>query len=317
MAEGLHDRRRSSTSPRSSRSSGALPVAARSCSVRSRSCCCAGARRRGGRARRRHGARPYAAVHIAKAAVDRPRPPDPLVDTRPARPIRRATRPTRSRGSRSRSSLSRVLPGLARGSRSSPWRSCSRSPVGADAASTCARTTSPTSSAAAGSARRCSSLCGIVALVVGYLRHNGRRRARTHEQQSITYSRRGVQRRVSASPPTSAFILVPAWTSYSARLGALAAAFLTLYVLGRLRRPRGWRAAPRSSGSGTARRLTIRGRETAGAPYNPSPCPLRPRRTAAGLDLGALDAITDAVESAPACPRWSAPRRARSTRASC
>ena len=94
----------------------------------------------------------YAAVHIAKAAYDRPRPPGALVDTVARLPIPRATRPTPSRWSRARRCSCAAGVGWAvRFGR----RSRSRSRLVASsrsAASTCARTTSRTCSAASRSA---------------------------------------------------------------------------------------------------------------------------------------------------------------------
>ena len=70
-------------------------------------------------------------------------------------------------------------------------------------------------------------LCGIVALVVAFLRHNGRAAREQPSRSPISSARCGV----FGSRPTSAFILVPAWTAYSRVWERVAAAFLSLYVL--------------------------------------------------------------------------------------
>ena len=76
-------------------------------------------------------------------------------------------------------------------------------------------------------------------------------------------------------------------------------------------------AARRSSTSGTASAPTIgrrRGRTSRAAAYNPVPMSLPAQRAADGLDLTALEAITDAVESGRGAARGRARRRARARR---
>ena len=92
----------------------------------------------------------YAAVHLAKAGIDRPRPAGPLVETR-ARRSRAGTPPTPRSRSRWRSIAHARLPGSRAGRARHRRRSCSRRRSGCRA-STCARTTGRTSRAAGRSA---------------------------------------------------------------------------------------------------------------------------------------------------------------------
>ena len=116
----------------------------------------------------------FAAVHIGKAATDRPRP----VGSARRRPrgwrIPRATAPTPSRWWRARSCSPAAATGWRRASRSSPSRS--RSPLGVAASRVYLRV-HYLSDVVGGLALGTGifSLAGIVALVVGALRNNGGR----------------------------------------------------------------------------------------------------------------------------------------------
>ena len=117
----------------------------------------------------------FAAVHIAKAAYDRPRPPGALIDTVARRPIPSGPRAVLGRADRVRDrarARGRRLGGALRPCSPSPWwPSCSSR----SAASTCARTTSPTCSAASRSGSRSGRSSGIAALFAGAVRHNDAR----------------------------------------------------------------------------------------------------------------------------------------------
>ena len=207
------------------------------------------AARRAGARRRRSCSAPgcvltFVAVHIAKAAVDRPRPPDALVD------VARLSFPVGPRGLRGRLGRAGDRAGAAccpalRGR----WRSCSsavdrRARWSALRACTCACTGSPTSSAAGAGA---AAICCASAAIVGA----GRRAScvtmatrRMSNESIISWSPRAAAS--SGSRPGSGLIVVPAWQSYSRVWERLAAVFLSLYVLAGFMLRRRRRAAPRS-----------------------------------------------------------------------
>ena len=75
----------------------------------------------------------------------------------------------------------------------------------------------------------------MAALVVAFVRHN----ERPHVSNDRGHlSRRRLLRASSRSRPTWLLILVPAWTAYSRVWERMAAAVLSLYVAGGVRRPR-------------------------------------------------------------------------------
>ena len=201
--------------------------------------------------------------------------------------------------------LTRALPGLARPLAVVVAAIALAVAIGADAASTCARTTSPTSSAGSGWRAAIFALAGIVALVVGHLRHNGRRAMSNTEVTYLVAAcsarlRPGrLGRRSSSCPPGRPTRGV--WERMAAAVpqrSTSLAAFVGVGV---------GAAAPRSSGSGTAsglsRALTAwpalrDARVSARRLCHVQPAP----RTPAGSTSRPWTAITDAVESGAGLP---------------
>ena len=246
----------------------------------------------------------YAAVHITKDAVDRPRPPRPLVDTDGAAAIPSGHAAYAVAWVAVAVALSRALPGLA-----SRVRVRRRSAIVIAVVVGLSRVylrahylTDVIGGLGLGAALF--ALCGLVALVVGFVRDNAARAEPAMSNESIIYLVAACSG-VLGLAAYIGLILVPAWTAYSRVWERLAATFLSLYVLAAF--------VVLGVAGGAAiiwfwdrlARLTIGRLPGCGcrrSPYNPVPCPLRPRRAATGLDLAALDAITDAVESGAGLP---------------
>ena len=179
----------------------------------------------------------YAAVHLAKNGIDRPRPRAGS-SMRPARRSRAATRPIRWSGSRVAVLFSRTLPGLARSAALITVSIVLAALIGL---SRVYLRVHYWSDVAGGWGLGAGVLggCAAVALIVAYIRNNeapGRTRRRRPEPMTIlAVTNTQLAIAVAAGIVGAgylALILIPAVTSYGRLWERVAAGFLTLYILG-------------------------------------------------------------------------------------
>ena len=157
------------------------------------------------------------------------------------------------------------------------------------AASTCARTTSPTCSAASRWGSRSGRSSGIAALFAGAVRHNDA--AIVSNDDQITYAVAGAAALVSLVA-WIALIVIPAWSSYWRLRERILAVVMSVYIL----------AAFVGMGACAGAVFLYYYDRSKSATRLRSVTPPAQDAAAAAVDLGSLAAISDAVESGLGLP---------------